>query len=99
MVRNLGIKPSKTQIVLEEFYAFFDSKIHMTGLDAFKKKILLSIVLTLFIVIIISNLFSIAPILSSLTIGVAGENAVPFFRSPTSHFSLTIALGLFVVIG
>jgi len=92
------IKAGKFQIITEELYSFFKSKIDVTNLTPIKKKILLSIVLTLFILIIISNLFSVAPILSSITIQLMWAEAVPLFRSPTSDFSLTIALGLFVVL-
>lgn len=96
--RNFSVKPGKFQIILEELYSFFSTKIDMTSLSTGKRKILLSIVLTLFIVIVISNMFSIAPILSSLTRGIGEGINAPIFRSPTSDFSLTIALGIFVVI-
>lgn len=85
-------------MVIEGLYNFFASKIETTGLSAWKQKVLLSIVLTLFILIIISNLFTVAPFLSSIMATTGVGDAVPLFRSPTSHFSLTIALGLFVVV-
>lgn len=91
-------KPSKFQIVIEGVHGFFWSKIESTSLALWKKKALLSIVLTLFIIIIISNVFTIAPFLSSLQITNHLDQVVPLLRSPTSHFALPIALGLFVII-
>ncbi|MCB9806660.1 F0F1 ATP synthase subunit A [Candidatus Peribacteria bacterium] len=70
MASRFSVRPSKFQIVMEELYNFFKSKIDITGLDPLKKKILLSIVLTLFILIFISNIFSVAPILSSITLAI-----------------------------
>lgn len=99
LARGFRKKPGKLQIILEELYMFFATKIEMTWLSDKKKKTLLSIVLTLFIVIILSNLFSIAPIVSSITTQLGYDWVVPLFRSPTSDFSLTIALWLFVVLG
>lgn len=95
---KFSTRPGKFQIILEELYEFFASKIEMTKLSSKQKKAVLSIVLTLFIIIFISNFFSIAPILSSIIYGISDTQDVPFFRTPTSDFSLTIALGLFVVV-
>lgn len=97
-VSRFQVRPSKFQMVIEGIYTFFSSKIDGTNLDPWKRKILLSIVLTLFLLIIICNVFTVAPILSSIvaTTGIGAD--VPLFRSPTSHFSLPIALGLFVVL-
>ncbi len=92
-------KPGKFQIVLEELYTFFASKIEITWISKKKKKILISVILTLFILIIISNSFWIAPILGSILYAVNPETSVNLFRTPTSDFSLTIALGVFVIIG
>lgn len=99
IARNFSVKPSKIQIIFEELYSFFAEKISMTNISEKQKKSLLSIVLTLFIIIFLSNFFSVAPILSSILYSVSDDVQVPIFRTPTSDFSLTIALWVFVVIG
>lgn len=97
--KKFSLKPGKIQIILEALYGFFAEKIEMTNISKKQKQTLLSIVLTLFIIIFLSNFFSVAPVLSSVMYSVSDTLSVPLLRTPTSDFSLTIALGIFVVAG
>ena len=92
--RKAGIIPTKTQIVAEVIIDFFLSKFE----DSLKSRKLavriIPMILTVFFIILISNQFGFLPFLGAITT----ENG-SLFRTPTSDFSLTIAMALFLVGG
>jgi F-type H+-transporting ATPase subunit a len=92
--RKAGIVPTKMQLIAELLIDFFLSKFE----DALKSRKLavriIPMVLTVFFIILISNQIGFIPFIGSITT----ENG-SLFRTPTSDFSLTIAMALFLVGG
>lgn len=84
-----NIKPNSTQVILESIHDWFWEKVD----GAFEnKKLALRIfplIVSFFLVILISNLFGLLPILNAVTI-----EGAPMFKVPSGHLSMTLALTL-----
>lgn len=90
--RKINIIPTKLQVVAESIYEFFYEKM----LDAFGTEKLakrfMPYILTIFILFLVANQFSIIPLITSMT---SGETSL--FKTPTGDFSLPIAVALMTV--
>lgn len=90
---NSKLKPTRLQIALEEILMWFYEKVEFAFENKKIVKRIFPLVMTMFLIIVSANLFSIVPLLESITIG-----ETPLFRTPTSDVSMTLSLGLFAVI-
>lgn len=90
--RKLSLVPTRGQVIFEFITVWFWEQVSMVCAPQYRKYVL-SVVLTLFWFVVIANYFSFYPLLSS----VVYDNG-PLLSTPTAHLSLTLALGLFVVL-
>lgn len=90
--RKLSLVPSRGQVVFEFITVWFWDQVTMVCAPKYRNYVL-SVVVTLFLFILVANYFSFYPLLSSVL-----YNDGPVFTTPTAHLSLTLALGLFVVL-
>lgn len=92
--RNIGVKPSKAQVVLETLVNFMMDKM----VDAFGSKErarkFFPLIFTIFIFLLVANQFSLMPIFESIILKDSGTS---IFRTPTSDYSLPIALAIVVL--
>lgn len=90
--KNVSLIPSRFQVASEAVVDFFYAK----SLDATNSKkraiTYTNITLSLFLFVFLSNQFTIIPLVQSIVTSTG-----PLFRTPTSHFSETIALALITV--
>ncbi|MFA5793156.1 MAG: FoF1 ATP synthase subunit a [Candidatus Gracilibacteria bacterium] len=93
--RGAGIVPSRAQVLFESFFTFFLDQITMAVGSEKKARQLVPIIMTFFTFIFISNLFILLPFVSVL---VTGEG-FPFLRTPTTDYSMTIALAFMIIAG
>lgn len=89
--RKAGIIPSRLQVLAEMGFTFFLDQFE-EGVGAKRARIFAPIVMTFFLFILISNDLILFPFISSI---VTHEGI--FFRTPTTDYSLTIALALMSV--
>jgi F-type H+-transporting ATPase subunit a len=90
--RKLALAPTRGQVVFEFITVWFWEQVTMVCAPKYRSYVL-SVVLTLFWFVLIANFFSFYPLLSALVY----DNG-PLLTTPTAHLSLTLALGLFVVL-
>jgi F-type H+-transporting ATPase subunit a len=90
--RNMGVVPSRLQVVLEILLEFVRTQLENAFGSKEKAAKFLPMVLTLLLFITVANQFSLVPLVSQIVVG--GEN---LFRVPTSDLSQTFALSLMVV--
>jgi F-type H+-transporting ATPase subunit a len=90
--RKLSLVPSRGQVVFEFITVWFWEQVVMVCAPRYRSYVL-SVVVTLFLFILVANYFSLYPLLSSVV-----YNDGPLLTTPTAHLSLTLALGLFVVL-
>ena len=91
--KGAGIIPSKAQVLIESVISFFTESLEPAFGDKKTARKFLPLIMTLFLVILFANQISLLPILMD----IKANGGVPMFRVPTSDFSLTVALALFVV--
>lgn len=88
--RRISLVPSRGQIIIEEIITFFLNQLRLAyGSEKTARKHL-PYILTIFLLILIANQFSIIPLLTS----VITKEGTPIFRTPTSDYSLPIAMAL-----
>ena len=89
---RLSLVPGRTQVAMEGLLTFFyDGLVDAYGSEKRAAKHL-PLILGLFLFIMIANQFTIIPFVQT----IMTEGGDPFFRNPTAHFSLPIALALIV---
>ena len=89
---KLKIVPGRVQVAMEAMVMFFYSNlIEAYGSEKRAKKHL-PLIVGLFLFILICNQFTIIPFAQSIVTG----DGTGFFRNPTSHFALPIAMALIV---
>lgn len=100
--KNVSVVPGRLQIIMEMIVEWFHEKIKMSTPKKYQK-LNLHITITIFLVVLFSNLFGFLPILSQITydavkpeFGSVFEGNFLFF-TPTAHLSLPLALGIFIV--
>jgi len=87
------LKPTKSQVVFEFIIMWFWEKVDLAFSNKKVVKRIFPLIMTMFLLIIIANLFSLIPVLESIKIG--GKS---LFRTPTSDISMVLSLGLFVIL-
>jgi len=92
VVSTSKLKPTRLQVVAEFFILWFWEKVELAFSSKKVAKRIFPLIMTMFLLIIIANLFSAIPILESLTI-----EGKYLFRSPTSDISMVLSLGLFSI--
>ncbi len=90
--RTSQIIPSRGQAALETVLMFFKEKVDLGIEDPKKARFVLTLISTIFLVILISNQFAVFPFLSVMF----GDHFA--FRVPTTHLAFPVALGLFVLV-
>lgn len=88
------LKPSRAQLALEAVLVWFLEKVEKSFSNKKVARRIFPLIMTMFFVILVSNLFSILPFVDALTFG----DGVPLLRAPTSDVSMTLALGIFSVV-
>ncbi len=91
---KLSLVPSRTQVAMEGLVSFFyDGLVDAYGSKERAAKHL-PLIVGLFLFIMVANQFTIIPFVQS----IVTEKGDFFFRNPTSHFALPIALSLIVAV-
>lgn len=83
-----GIIPSRMQVIFEDVFMVFFSQFE-DSVGYKKARLITPLVITLFMFVIVSNMFILIPLLGSFV-----TEHGHLFRTPTTDYSLTIALGL-----
>jgi len=91
--KNIKLIPSNLQSFFEILIEYFYNQCVLSFRSENKAKNILPFIITIFLLISISNQFSIIPLLQDVII-----NKVNVFTTPTAHFSHTLALGFIVII-
>lgn len=86
---KLAIVPGNAQIVAESIVGFFYKQLVEAYKSEERAKRYLPLIVGLFMFILLSNQFTLIPLVQSVVL-----DDVNVFRAPTSHFSLTVALAL-----
>jgi len=87
-----GVIPTRMQVLFESLFVFFLDKLE-EGLGEARARKLVPLIVTLFLFIVVSNQFILIPLVGSI---MTPEG--PFFRTPTTDYSATIALAVSVVV-
>lgn len=89
--RGAGVRPTRLQVVFESMMEFMNEKIELAFGDNERAKKFFPLVFTIFIFLLFVNQFSLLPFVESIFIG---PDQTPLFRTPTSDYSLPIALAI-----
>lgn len=92
--RTASLVPTRSQAAIEIVMEYFLNILTMVHGSEKRARFFLPLSLTLFFVILVSNQFSLVPLVDSFYVG-EGADRVKLFDAPTSHYSMTIALALF----
>lgn len=92
--RKAGIVPSRLQLAFEAVFEFFLQGLTSAFGSEEKARRALPYIMTLFLMLFISNQFGLIPLLSSIVIN--GETNV--FRTPTSDINLPLSMALISII-
>lgn len=89
MIRwKAGVVPSRMQMAFEELFMMFFTQLE-DSVGEKKARLIAPLVVTLFIFVLVANLFILIPFVGSLV-----TEHGHFFRTPTTDYSLTIALAI-----
>ncbi len=91
MGKNASIIPSRSQVVIEIIYNWFNDKVTMSTPKKYRK-LNIYMTLTIFLMVIFSNFFGFLPIFSQIT-----YEGKQLFFTPTAHLSLPLAIGIFII--
>lgn len=86
--RKAGIVPSRMQVIFEDIFMLFFTQLE-DAVGEKKARLIAPLVVTLFMFVIVANSFILIPIVGSFV-----TEHGHFFRTPTTDYSLTIALAL-----
>lgn len=86
--RKAGVIPGRLQVLFEEIFMMFYSQLE-EALGEKRARKIVPLIVTLFIFILVANQFILFPILGSFT-----TEHGHLFRTPTTDYSLTIALAI-----
>ncbi len=93
--QGAGVIPTRVQTLFEVFVDFFmDQLERVTGSEKQARKVF-PVFFTVFFFLLFANQFGLIPLLG---IFVVGEEGVPLFRTPTTEYSLPIAMALTVLV-
>lgn len=91
--RNMGLIPSRIQMVIEMMMNFMlDKMVNIFGSEKEARKFF-PLIFTVMFFLIVANQFTLIPFVQSIVLGES-----PLFRTATSDYSLPIALGLIMVV-
>lgn len=93
--RRLSLVPTRGQVIIEGLISFFLVHLKTAYGTEERARRHLPYIVTLFLFIALFNEFSLLPFLGAI---ITGEGT-SLFRTPTSHYSLPIALALITVVG
>lgn len=86
--RKAGVVPSRMQVIFEDLFMLFFTQLE-DAVGEKKARLIAPLVVTLFMFVIVANSFILIPIVGSFV-----TEHGHFFRTPTTDYSLTIALAL-----
>lgn len=86
--RKAGVVPSRLQVAFEEIFMMYLTQLE-ESVGEKKARLIAPLITTLFLFVIVANNFILIPFLGSFT-----TEHGHFFRTPTTDYSLTIALAL-----
>jgi len=88
--RKAGVIPSRLQVVVELGIDLFMSKLVMILGSEKEARKYFPLIFTFFLFILVSNQFTLIPFVQTIVL----DGGINLFKTPTSHYSLTIALAL-----
>lgn len=92
---SMKLVPGRYQLAIEEMVGFFLEQLkNAWGGSEKESRRALPFIITIFFIILIGNQFSLIPLVSSVV-----TEGVQVLRTPTSDLSLTITMGLMMVVG
>ena len=91
---GMGVVPSRLQVLMESLIDFYMTQLIQASGSEKAARRLLPLFFSLFLFLIFANQFGLIPFLGSL---ILGEEGTHLFRTPTTHYSLTIASALLVL--
>lgn len=92
--RNISPVPGRIQMIFEMMVTFFlDQLIGALGSEK-KARLIMPVIVTVFLFLLIANQLLLLPIIGNITLGKDY-----LILTPTAHYSLTIALAVFVLGG
>ncbi len=91
--KNLSLKPGRLQILFEMLFNLILDKMVIVMGDEKRARKIFPIIFTIFLFIIFANYFTLLPIVES----IVTEDGTHLLTTPTAHYSLTIALGIFMI--
>lgn len=86
--RKAGIVPSRMQVLFEDMFMMFYTQLE-EAVGEKKARLIAPLIITLFMFVLVANSFILIPFVGSLV-----TEHGHFFRTPTTDYSLTIALAL-----
>lgn len=93
VLRKPQILPSRIQVAMEGLISFFLDSLEQGWEDNKRARLMLPVIIALFIFLLIANQFGVIPLVTSMVL----EGDVSLFRTPTSDFSLPLAMALVMV--
>lgn len=96
--RKAGVVPSRLQVAFEMILDFFLAQLTMALDNEKRARKILPLIMTIFLIILLSNQFFLLPIVGAVVTEGHGGLEEHFFRVPTSDYSLTIAFAALVII-
>ena len=92
--KNISIVPGRLQTVIEMIIEFFADRMEIAFGSKEKAMKFFPLIFTIFIFLIVANQLMLLPFIGS----IVTEDGINLLRTPTSHYSLPIALTLIVLI-
>lgn len=92
--KNLSVKPGRLQMLFEMMVDLILSKMTLAFGSEKRARKYFPFIFTVFLYLIFANYFTLIPFIDTIRI-----DGVPLFVTPTSHYSQTIALALFILGG
>lgn len=92
--RRLSLVPGRFQLSMELAFTFFLDRLESMFGSKKEARQFLPLIFTIFVFLVLSNQFSLLPLVES----VVTEDGVNLLRAPSSHYSMTIAWTLLVLL-
>ncbi|PIR55401.1 hypothetical protein COU74_01185 [Candidatus Peregrinibacteria bacterium CG10_big_fil_rev_8_21_14_0_10_36_19] len=92
--RNAGVKPTRLQVAFELVLEYLLNQMTLAFGSEKRARKYFPLFMTVLLLLIVANQFTLLPFVES----VVTSDGTSFFRTPTSHYSLTIGLAAFLLI-
>jgi F-type H+-transporting ATPase subunit a len=92
--RKAGIIPTRPQMAFELVYEFIYEKMVMSFGDEERAQKFFPLIFTIFLFLLIANQFALIPFIQS----IVTEDGISLLRTPTSDYSLPIALTILILV-